>query len=285
MKLSIIIPTHARGDKVLTAVKSVLESSSPDIEIIVVEDRTSDGISALTEYIETGRIRYVLNDAGPFGAAATRNLGVNEASANYVLFLDDDDQILPGYVDKLLVYLSKPGANWGFCDQKRTDYQKKPRADSSGTLNGVIFKKKIAATSAGFWINRNLFLELGGFDVEQTIDEDTDLCCRLLAQGEVPYYMKFLGIKLSRNDGIDRLTSFTKQKLAAECTIRTLKNNVNMLMHDKDAYAFLLDRAHRVICKSGHTELLRNLSEYKVGLRLRMVWFFREIKYRNRVAQ
>ena len=285
MKLSIIIPTHARGDKVLTAVKSVLESSSPDIEIIVVEDRTSDGMCALTEYIETGRVIYVPNDAGPFGVAATRNLGVNEASANYVLFLDDDDQILPGYVDKLLIYLSKPGANWGFCDQKRTDYQKKPRADSSGTLNGVIFKKKIAATSAGFWINRNLFLELGGFDVEQTIDEDTDLCCRLLAHGEIPYYMKFLGIKLSRNDGIDRLTSSTKQKLAAECTIRTLKNNVDMLVHDKDAYAFLLDRAHRVICKSGHTELLRNLSEYKVGLRLRMVWFFREIKYRNRVAQ
>lgn len=283
MNLSIIIPTHSRGKQVLTAVKSIFQTCPVDIEVIVVEDRTTEGKMALEEHIKQGLIKYVSNDTGPFGAAGTRNLGVSHASHRYVLFLDDDDQILPGYIERLLDYLSNPTANWGFCDQIRKSDEKKARANSSMILSNAPFKNKIAATSAGFWVQKDLFQKVGGFDHKQTVDEDTDLCCRLLAIGENPYYMKFPGIKLNRDDNIDRLTSSTKTRMIAECYKRTFDKNIYKLTHNVQALEYLSDRTPRMICKAYDTELLQELRTSKFSLKLRIIWFLREAKYFRRI--
>lgn len=52
---------------------------------------------------------------------------------------------------------------------------------------------------------------MGGLDVNLSLDEDTDLCCRLMARGHIPYYSRMIGVIYSRNDGEIRLTNSTEK--------------------------------------------------------------------------
>lgn len=89
--ISVVIPTHKRGDIVVKAVESVINSVELPEEIIVVEDRTCEARDTLSDYISEGKVQYHRKNHGVSGASATRNFGVSKASETYVLFLDDDD--------------------------------------------------------------------------------------------------------------------------------------------------------------------------------------------------
>lgn len=277
--ISVVIPTHARAAQVVGAVQSVLDGARTRVEIVVVEDRTSEAHAALAPFIAAETVRYFHKSEGPPGASATRNLGVAKATGKIILFLDDDDLMLPGYIDQLAEICRDTVCNWGFCDQLALESRSKVRASRSSILTRTAFKTKIAATSAGFWIARAVFNDLGGFDTTLAIDEDTDLCCRLLARGEMPYYLKIAGVRLSRDDGIARLTAEHNPARRAACYMRTLAKNYDLLEHEKGARAFLADRAHRTICKSGDRAALKQLSAYRVGLGLKLVWALREQRY------
>lgn len=280
MSISIIIPTHSRGEQVLGAVESVI-SSVPidDVEIIVVEDRTNQAYGALLDYISSGRVKYYHKSEGPHGAAATRNFGVNQASHSHVLFLDDDDIFNHQYISILLSYLKSPTARWGFCNQEINGNLKRSKVRVSKILDHGGLKDKIAAASAGLWIEKSLFLEVKGFDVDQLVDEDTDLCCRLLGKNIFPYYIAFPGVRLSRGDGLDRLTSSIDYSKIAKCYKKTLDKNIDNFRHDRDAYEYLVDRAHRAACKSGDLSLVSQVRLFGDRFSIRFIWWLREIKY------
>ena len=91
--ISVVIPTHRRGQLVVRAVESVLASSIKPAEIIIVEDQSHDALISLEKYINSGSVKYFQKSDDSSGAASTRNYGVNNASQKYILFLDDDDTL------------------------------------------------------------------------------------------------------------------------------------------------------------------------------------------------
>ena len=105
--LSVVFPTHNRGALALRAVESVLKSNNPSIEIIVVEDQTSSAEEWLREHIKSGNIKYFCRDDGNNSTSQTRNLGVKLATGKFILFLDDDDILMPEYLECLPETLSK----------------------------------------------------------------------------------------------------------------------------------------------------------------------------------
>jgi glycosyltransferase involved in cell wall biosynthesis len=91
----VIIPTHDRAALVRPAIDSTLAATTPEDEIIVVDDGSTDGsTAALARY--GARVRLV--SSPHCGPGAARNLGVREARRPFVAFLDSDDEWMP---DKL----------------------------------------------------------------------------------------------------------------------------------------------------------------------------------------
>ena len=92
--VSVIIPTRNRARFLAGAVKSVLEQSYNDFEIIVVDDCSSDDTTALMESFRGSGIRYFRHDRR-LGGASARNTGIHQSTGEYIAFLDDDDEWYP----------------------------------------------------------------------------------------------------------------------------------------------------------------------------------------------
>ena len=279
--ISVVIPTHKRGDIVVKAVESVINSVELPEEIIVVEDRTCEAKETLSDYISGGKVQYHRKTHGVSGASATRNFGVSKANEPYVLFLDDDDTLFPAYIEKLKTDMTASSCRWGFGDMSLDGEVKKYRAHTTGELTNNNFKSKIAGLGMGFWISKDIYESVGGLDELLSIDEDTDLCCKLLSSGFNPLYIRENAVNVSRNDGNQRLTNFTEASRIIECYLRTLTNNYELFPDKHEARDFLLDRVHRVMCKNNHMNELYKIKNYQRNMMLKMVHFVREYRYRN----
>src|SRR5438067_366565 len=91
--VSVIIPVYQGENRVCRAVQSALDQRYPYVEVIVVDDGSTDGTMAQLQAIANPRLT-VVTQANQ-GVAAARNLGIAMATGNYLAFLDDDDWWLP----------------------------------------------------------------------------------------------------------------------------------------------------------------------------------------------
>ena len=102
-RVSIIIPTFDRPQMLLRAVDSA-RSAATDVEIIVVDDASSDTTAEVCRGL--AGIKHVRLERNQ-GVAGARNIGIFESTAPYVAFLDDDDLRLPGSLDSQADALDK----------------------------------------------------------------------------------------------------------------------------------------------------------------------------------
>jgi glycosyltransferase involved in cell wall biosynthesis len=88
-KVSVVIPTYDRAAKVQGAIESVLAQTFTDLEVIVVDDGSSDGTGQILTNVFGDRIRYFAQPNQ--GVSVARNRGVAEARSEWIAFLDSDD--------------------------------------------------------------------------------------------------------------------------------------------------------------------------------------------------
>jgi glycosyltransferase involved in cell wall biosynthesis len=88
-KVSVVIPTYNRAEKVRKGVESVLAQSFTDLEVIVVDDGSSDDTGQSLKYEFGDRIRYYFQPNQ--GVSTARNKGIEEARGEWIAFLDSDD--------------------------------------------------------------------------------------------------------------------------------------------------------------------------------------------------
>ena len=86
---SIIIPTYNRAKFVETAIKSVLDQSYRDFEILIIDDGSTDETETVINKLQDDRIRYFYQEN--LGRSSARNKGIEEAKGEWICFLDDDD--------------------------------------------------------------------------------------------------------------------------------------------------------------------------------------------------
>lgn len=92
--VSVIIPTHNRAESIEAAIRSALEQTLSDIEVIVVDDGSTDATTAVLSAIVDPRLQ-ILTQTKNAGAAAARNIGLRVARGRLIAFLDSDDTWLP----------------------------------------------------------------------------------------------------------------------------------------------------------------------------------------------
>lgn len=103
MLISVVIPLFNKADYVLRAVRSVLNQSYSDFELIVVDDGSTDGGAELIESLEDSHIN--LFKQPNRGVAAARNAGVQKSTGNWVAFLDADDEYLPEFLKEVVAFI------------------------------------------------------------------------------------------------------------------------------------------------------------------------------------
>jgi glycosyltransferase involved in cell wall biosynthesis len=99
--VSVIIPTKNRHDLLVRAIKSVLNQTYSNLEIIIVDDSSSDETKSHIYKIKDERIKYIFQNNRKGGAAA-RNTGILNAKGEFISFLDDDDYWAPEKIEKQL---------------------------------------------------------------------------------------------------------------------------------------------------------------------------------------
>ena len=103
MKVSVVIPTYNRARLVTEALHSVLSQPFDDMEVLVVDDgSTDDTLSALARFTDS-RLR-VIHQANQ-GISGARNTGVREARGEYIAMLDSDDRWRPSVLPRLVAAL------------------------------------------------------------------------------------------------------------------------------------------------------------------------------------
>jgi glycosyltransferase involved in cell wall biosynthesis len=98
-KISIIIPLYNKRDYITGCLRSVLSQDYRDIEVVVVDDGSTDGSADEVSAIADPRLRVV--SIPNSGVANARDVGIENARGEYLLFVDADDHVAPGYLDDL----------------------------------------------------------------------------------------------------------------------------------------------------------------------------------------
>jgi glycosyltransferase involved in cell wall biosynthesis len=149
-KVSIVIPIYNVKEYLERTVNSVVNQTEKDIEIILVDDGSTDGCSNLCdEYaIRDNRITVLHKENG--GLSSARNAGVDVATSEYVMFLDGDDYLKENAVERLIQVMNEyPSDFIQFSYQEVSDEQKIPehktddnvyQAHSSRELFGNLYK-------------------------------------------------------------------------------------------------------------------------------------------------
>ena len=120
-KISAIITTYKRDEGiVLNALKSVESQSYPVYEIIVVDDNPFNNgqesdLSRSIRFAVSEKAVYLKQPKGNAGANAARNLGIQNASGDYIAFLDDDDEWLPTKIEEEIQAFSNDNIGLVFC--------------------------------------------------------------------------------------------------------------------------------------------------------------------------
>ena len=190
MTLSVVIPARDAADTIADTLASLLAQTRGDWNAIVVDDGSIDSTRQIAEAFALRDARFsVLSDGRPAeGVAATRNRGIAETRGRWLHFLDADDWVETAFVEKMVGALEAgPG--------RRLAYSSSCNVATDGARSERWFSTKIAhapfetlARECPILIHtvvieRQLVLELGGFDASMSTSEDADFWQRVARTG------------------------------------------------------------------------------------------------------
>jgi glycosyltransferase involved in cell wall biosynthesis len=201
--VSCVIPTHNRVMMLDRAMASVMAQTYPHIELIVVDDASSDGTDQLCwDWIRRDhRVRFVRNER-PLGGGAARNAGINAARGEFIAFLDDDDEWLPERLSRQMRALKESRQSFAFSDYHlRGGDRDSLRAcsDNTVTLDRLLWGNCIGSTSSVI-VDAEIARTVQ-FDPELTAAQDYDFYIRVLERGVTAVHVPFPDVSVNEHQG------------------------------------------------------------------------------------
>lgn len=97
---TVIIPLYNKEKYIENAIKSVLNQTFTDFEILIIDDFSSDKSAAIASKFESEKVQLIYHEKN-CGLSATRNTGIKKANSNYITFLDADDLWKPTFLESI----------------------------------------------------------------------------------------------------------------------------------------------------------------------------------------
>ncbi len=216
--VSVVIPTFNRERTILASIYSVLSQTHDNIEIIVVDDNSTDSTKDIINSIRDTRIRYIRLPENN-GASYARNIGVSKSTGQFIAFQDSDDIWLPNKLEvQLRAYknISKSCDNVAgvFCryvkllpgNKSITIPKEKNLLADKTKLNSIILDHNVIGTPT--LMISSQYLERGRlFDENLRSLEDWDLAIRLTNNHNMAFCDQVLVVSMTSSDGINQLPS------------------------------------------------------------------------------
>lgn len=191
-KVSVVIPAYNKAKDTVGVVESVLNQTYKNIEIIVVDDGSSDNTrQLLCDYSD--RIRYIYKDNG--GACSARNVGIRLASGEYIGLLDCDDLYLPEKIELSVKFLEEH-RDFGFVHSAayfidendnilRKFSHRLSRRRRGSMAKDLLFRDFICNSTVV--VRKSCFAKVGLFDEEIFTPGDWDMWLRLAENYKAGY--------------------------------------------------------------------------------------------------
>lgn len=201
--ISIVIPTYNRARVISRAIESALSQTYSETEIIVIDDCSSDNTDEIvSKYCRTDRRVRFFKAPANLGAGGARNLGISEASGDYVAFLDSDDEWLPQKLAEQYRFMREnPEVALCYCSYQRIfmdgslgdiypDPIEERKIDSDHQL--AAFLKECHVSTQTVMIKSEVLKAIGGFNVAYRSLEDNVLALNVLRNYPVRYFDEIL---------------------------------------------------------------------------------------------
>jgi len=217
-EISVVIPTYNAGTYIEECIVSVLEQKCPNIEIIVVDDCSTDNTREIVTKFDANIVKYICLEQNFGGPSKPRNVGVKAALGQFIVMLDADDLLTTGSIQNRIEVLKADNEiACVFSDGKRFD---ETNGEYPGTFlsqhsyfidlvkqykkaSWVKFKSKDAYRTlargdfilpSGLIILRSVFDVIGWYDESITNGQDVDMSLRIAKEYPVGF-LDIIGFK------------------------------------------------------------------------------------------
>ncbi len=204
--VSVIVPTYNRANSLPRTIDSVLAQTHDDLELVVVDDASTDDTESVVKSYDDPRVTYVAHTHNRGGSAA-RNTGIRATDGEYVAFLDSDDEWHPEKLERQVHELQSRSQEWvaAYCSVEIVHEGDENPAlawlrhqfgrlhETEGAEGGAELIGDVLAddlhTSAGSTLltERTIAERINGFD--ETFDrfQDPEFLIRVLREGQLAY--------------------------------------------------------------------------------------------------
>ena len=248
IRVSVVIPTYNRSMIVVNAISSVIAQTYKNIEILVVDDGSTDDTAERLSCFGS-RIRYIKKENG--GVSSARNQGIKMASGELIAFLDSDDEWLPEKTEKQVKYLNKrPDFGMVICDclffDQNGHYIRKSNRrlvlpkDGYVSHDVLMYPSLIPSTAI---IRKNVLMDVGLFDETLITAEDLDLHLKISAKYKIGLIEDHL-VKCILAGGLSDLnTSYDDHVKVVENYLSNENINIDSKIRKKAIYKACLEAA------------------------------------------
>jgi glycosyltransferase involved in cell wall biosynthesis len=185
--VSVVVPTRNRSELLAVTLRSVLRQRDVDLEVLVVDEASTDDTRAMLAGLGDPRIRVIRHET-PQGVSTARNRGAAEAHGEWVAFTDDDDLWAPDKLARQLAAAEATNRDWAYAGSVNI-------AEGFRIIYGVppLPPEEVAAAlpkynaipggGSNVVVRRERLLEVGPFDVRLRNTEDWEMWIRLAKAG------------------------------------------------------------------------------------------------------
>ena len=186
--VSVVIPTYNRK-KVGETVKTVINQTYENLEIIVVDDCSETPAKKRLEDIEDDRLQVFRHEENKNGAAA-RNTGIRNAKGDYVAFLDDDDTWKEQKIERQINKLQEKGPSYGACytwaESRYNDRIEILRSQKEGDITGDVLLMNVDGSfGSTLTVESSIAKSIGGFDEGFDRHQDWEFLIRVLSETQI----------------------------------------------------------------------------------------------------
>lgn len=258
--VSVVIPTYNRRHSLPNALESVLRQTYSDIEVIVVDDCSTDDTMAYLESVADPRLR-VIRHAVNKGAGGARNTGIAAARAPMIAFQDSDDEWLVSKLARQMAAYEKAGSpDFGavYCGKvtygegeagrrgrRLVSYAPRPEVKAEGDILQSLLRESLISTQT-LLVRKDLLDAIGGFDESLRIGEDWELAIRLARHTRFVFIDEPLGMCFLGADSIN-IVKINQVQMRQ----RMLEKNMDMIAPDPALHAEYLRSIARVYQRHG----------------------------------
>ena len=248
IQISVIIPTYGTPIFLENSIKSVLNQTFQDLELIIVDDNNPDTEARqkteelVERYINNeNRIRYIKHEHNKNGAVA-RNTGFAVAKGKYISLLDSDDEYMPERLQKCFDMMENASDNiagvYTGCEFRRGAkvYHVEKNVKPGNFLVDTLACKFMFCTGSNIFVRKSVVDELNGFDGAFLRHQDYEFLVRVFEKYDLAAIPEPLVIKNNENfnlPNLDKQVAIKKQYLDKfKYIIDTLsQKDVNYIMH------------------------------------------------------